>query len=277
MGRGLKTLFALFALVILISCEPAPSRSSAPNSDQIVKGQSLQAGDPVQSQIVLLRTKYRNPESNKIELSNCTGLVLSEKAILTAAHCVSFNEIVSGTILFSSGEGSKTFSSEQIHIHPDYVNVVDRFEFEKLRDLAVIKLSEPIKILEMTIPLLKYSQFNLKNFSFRALGYGQQYGSLIRKNSDTLELKQKHLTVSNYDPESPYFEILQKQGGVCFGDSGGPVLVKINGQNYALGLTINVLFNPIRAFEPQYDTCSEKAIFLNIPYFYDWIQKVIFE
>lgn len=277
MGRGLRILFATFALVILTSCGRTPSTSSPQNSSAIINGQSLQASDPVQSQLVHLETQFRNPESNKIEHTSCTGFIISENAILTAAHCVDYKELISGVISFNSGEEQKTFTSEQIHIHPDYVSAIDRFEYDELRDLAVVKLTQPVKILKTIVPLMNKPELNLKSFSFRALGYGKQQGSFLKKASGISELKQKNLVVAEYNPISPYFESFQPQGGVCFGDSGGPVLIKINNRDYILGVTIQVLFNPSKIFDPQYEPCAEKAVFLNIPYFYDWIQKTAFE
>lgn len=260
--------------VSVIGCD----RSSTLKIEEVtsLSGSAVfQPKDKMAPRTVLILTQYKNPISNLTEVSRCSGFALSKRIILTAAHCVKFDHFLSGEVQHSLFNVSTSFMSQNIRVHREYSGEVDRFEFENLRDIALIKLNADLPV--QMEPFSFLGSDPGKQFVFRVLGYGQTQGSFLKKEPKSSTLRQASLSETDFDFKKAYFEINQPKGGICFGDSGGPAFVGVDGSEFLFAIAVKVLFDPSKVFVPSYDGCKEKGVFLNLFFFKDWLQSTYSE
>jgi secreted trypsin-like serine protease len=265
-----RVFLITIACHILIACNKT-TKLQIKNSHPIVGGEILQKEDPLFCYVVLIQNENKNPS----DISYCSGVLISGRYILTAAHCISTIEGSVGRIAFPLSESVLRFNNNQIKIHKNYTPENLKGDYERLRDIAIIRLNDdppfPYKSLALSPAGLQYPP----EFFAKVVGYGAKQGSILKKEVQDLTLKFATLKINEFNFESPYFEAQQRQSGICFGDSGGPVIIGNEQENFLIGLSVDVLFNPTRIFEPFYDRCLEKAVFLNLVYFQTWIEDSI--
>ena len=67
-------------------------------------------------------------------------------------------------------------------------------------------------------------------------------------------------------------------GGVCFGDSGGALILRRDNVNYIVGVSSGVFDDSKTAIGSNngpIDLCKEKSIFMNVIYYLPWIQATL--
>lgn len=253
MMLSLSTL--IFALIISCDLKRNYDSNRAHVAAGIVIGQSLPSKDPLSLSVVLLKTRFATNSD-----SVCTGVLVYDHYVLTAAHCVKFEQGAHLEVTLPLTSTAESINADHIFIHPSL-------------DIALIKLPHPMPSLYKSLALVEHAIH--VPLTFQTLGFGQQHGVLLDKVEKTSELRYVFSEVHSFDFQAPYFEVLQKVHGICFGDSGGPAVIQLNGKHYVIGIAAEVVFDPSRTFEPGYDRCLEKAIYLNVFYFKDWIEKII--
>ncbi|MCK6599015.1 MAG: trypsin-like serine protease [Bdellovibrionaceae bacterium] len=192
---------------------------------------------------------------------NCTGVIIDQDLILTAAHCLPSNAksltvVFSANLLEARPENMRSVLAAKVF--PGWST--NQNKKSNRGDLALIRIQGHLPTGFSPAFLLTSSMY-LQNKSFTLLaGYGLNSGT--DQNSYPGILREVFTTISysNYSPT----EILLSQldgKGTCTGDSGGPAFILLNGSYYLWGLT--------SSGDPQ---CRFYGIYTNIVPFLNWIK-----
>lgn len=291
--KKLWILFTFFIAQFIAGCNSKTefnfhtdsNDTSINDSSDIVGGVAIKNNIKYSHSVVMI---YFIGDNNLPQI--CTGSFISENVILTAAHCTTTEildmNIIMSTNPFSDTQTTRLTISETI-VHPDY----NPSAIQDRNDLALIRINEktmfPSEVL--TLPTSKnylltnkfkksiskslnkaFNNFNIKS-SFTSLGYGLTTGVENETNTPILRKATYESEIKN----TKEINILQNKGkGVCFGDSGGPLLIhETSGREILIGVASGVYFDAHD--KTQSDICKSGSVFINITYYLDWIDSFL--
>ncbi|XP_077435935.1 granzyme B-like isoform X2 [Vanacampus margaritifer] len=202
----------------------------------------------------------------------CGGILIRKDFVLTAAHC----KYEALTVILGAHNISKQEKSQQrIKVAKFYPH--SKYDGKYNNDIMLLKLERDAQ-LNSYVKVIALPKKNEKkipaNTSCTSAGWGQIVGgSKGGPTSDVLK-EATEKTESNFKCKQIWQDYFQsdhmictrpdKKGGVCWGDSGGPLICKGKPQG-------------ITAFVYQ-DDCSDRKhphVFTKIHHFLPWIQEVM--
>ena len=271
-----KLCLILFISFILTGCIEADCVPDFGVTQQAIH-KGIPAEDDIYSGVVSLAIRTDRDISNY-----CSGTLIAPNIVLTAAHCVSDTEEIPMNKLFNDGRivvvvgsdvsDSIIYTATRLSVHPKF-----NFEFFE-HDLAILWLEHEVPTEYATpIPILENSEVILSHKSnherFETVGYGidddDVDGVRLRTEGviyDYCYIGEKFCTVDAYSISIPEGALLQnlEKGGPCIGDSGGPLLVDIDGQKHVMAVISYGDAN-----------CERYSVSTTIPDHFSWINRQI--
>jgi secreted trypsin-like serine protease len=249
----MKSTFLLFQIPFIVFLVSANSFAADSNSynDYIVGGTPVTITDPIASSTVAL--VMIDPTQ---EVSLCSGSILTDEMIITAAHCVahpkSVVRIVFGT-KFTSDDLKNSVQADSFEPHPDY-NPAKMSQDQNDVGLVFFRGGLP----EGYKPAVLLTQANTlaKGTEVELAGYGiTQAGT--QKGAGVLRKAQVEVVNPNFGKTEVILD--QSHGeGACHGDSGGPAFVRNGATNYLWGITSRAYPNTAS------DDCAHQVVYTKI-------------
>lgn len=277
-------------------CGVSSSNYSLQTSKRIIGGSALQQG--VFPWLVYVTQVYRYTANSSLHLvKNCTGALLNDMYVLTAAHCLDREDDVKFNAEFGTIESmmrvyygfvdkSRISSANErkikrVIVHPKYDAMF------LLNDLALLRLDKP---LNRSLNVDYLCLFNYANADSIVQGlklYVAGWGSTSANHLSLI-----YPQVINYVdaivfpmsfctyiyPEKQYAFLFnasthvcagyQESAGkdTCYADSGAPLMVKLNEQWFAYGVV---------SFGSQPDCAKGPSMFTRVNFYSDWIKSII--
>lgn len=267
-----KTAVALVGLVFLNACSEKSADRGFTNQlatpvEQIVGGTEVTSSKLIDSLFVLLVS------DNNGTPQVCTGIFITKKHILTAAHCVNDLEslsLITGVKPLASEEGLM-LTPVQIDRHESY----NEKSVEERNDLAIITIAEEIQLAKKDFPQLPDENMiqtieAASNIEFMAVGYGQTT-SIVNPEERT-EGVLRAVRLRTTSKNAAVFMVNQTNGkGVCYGDSGGPALKIYNKNLYLIGVASGIY----DVDTVKLDECKQGSLYMNIAPHIPWIRTII--
>lgn len=216
--------------------------------------------------LLLSSAGLSTPEINRENKTFCSSVILSDRFLLTAAHCVEqYRNYHTGDIIAVFGNVSDEGRAQRaiapikvqgIAIHQSYQKILDRNKLEKVaaNDLALLYLETPVPSPFRAVEIVNQHQ-NVSEYTNIVLsGYGVTGGlisddsGVLRavdvtkkfesSNTKTIELIGPKLQGNRIEEnEGGGYVYKESTGGSCKGDSGGPAYIWGNGKFQLLGIT----------------------------------------
>lgn len=207
----------------------------------------------------------------------CGATVINSRWILTAAHCVNSDNVTSTPAATRVRPGSHVRNDinpqevTDVIVHEKYIGKENSF----LNDIALIRLKEPLDLENGPVKPSCLPGDGEEDFdNLVAIGMGAQSG---KEYIGTLQ-EANFRVIPHFKCEQLYGKFRYTEGhicgnnvggvGVCYGDSGGPLLSYVNGLAHNVGIASWVV---------ACGADSYPGVFTRVSEYLDWIHDHVYD
>ncbi|XP_055594212.1 serine protease snake-like [Uranotaenia lowii] len=276
------------SLAIPLTLDPPTYRLESSNCSNsvglIVGGKEAEEGEFPHQALLGYNITEESPKTTDRYDFQCGGSLISERFVLTAAHCMKYAKPVVvrlGVLEIADGDdGSFDYGIDFIRKHPNYINAAS------YHDIALIKLSTVVSFEQTIVPACLWTEMAITVDSVIASGFGHtKFGNdkispILRKVKldflDRSQCENQFNGLRNFRrgilPQQ--LCIGSKRGGrdTCQGDSGGPVQTVRDPSQSCVFHVIGV--TSVGSF---CGTGQSPAVYTRVASYIDWIEEVVWK
>ncbi|WP_415064184.1 S1 family peptidase [Bdellovibrio sp.] len=260
MKLNILILAGIVSSLALSACAPKADNAGEiqTSGEAIIGGTEVQLGDKVQESIVAVY------DANEGQL--CTGSLLPNNLVLTAAHCIG-SEPESMFVMFDTKltQNSLRRQVDKVEVSPYWES--RQYGKKDTGDIALVHFTGSVPAGYKPATFISTANKNLlkKGATVILAGFGISDG-VTGDGAGILRVT----TVKIEDPafSSSEMKLNQTRGqGACHGDSGGPAFIDIKGKLYLWGITS-------RGVEDEKNDCSQFSAYTSALFYKTWLNRM---